>query len=166
MEQQNPNCLSAHLRSQFSFYGFLGDQSHGPSGATFGRLAADHSNDALFLVVIEHFSRSGPRLLIQRSLQTVLLITVTKFSDGLRCQRDPTSNLRSRESFGQLQQSGCAQDDSHLLNPAFEELMQFFLVSRAYSDTQGGCGHVLSILQNISLWNCSKESGEAVWELA
>lgn len=40
VEQENPNRFPARLRDQFAFHRFLGHQLHGPSGASFPRVAA------------------------------------------------------------------------------------------------------------------------------
>ena len=74
MEQQNPNRLPSYLRHQFTLHRFFGHQANRPPGATFWRIAADHRDDALFLVSVQHLGRAGPLFLVKRTIQAGLLI--------------------------------------------------------------------------------------------
>src|SRR5450631_2762395 len=72
VEQQNPNGLSSCSRNQFPLHRFLGHQAHGPSGKTLRWIAANHSDNALLLAVVQQPGRSGPRLFIKRAFQAPL----------------------------------------------------------------------------------------------
>jgi len=56
--QQDPNCLSSHIRDQLALDGLFGDQADSPASPAFRRLAADHGDNALFLGVVENLLRS------------------------------------------------------------------------------------------------------------
>ena len=83
MEQQNPDGLPSHSGNQSPFHGFLGHQSHGPPGTTFGRVAANHGDDALPLAVLQQRRRSGPLLLIQRAFETSFETTMPDLPNRL-----------------------------------------------------------------------------------
>jgi hypothetical protein len=57
----------------------------------------------LFLAIVEHFRRTGALFLIQRPIQTTLLITTADVPDGLWCQRNYSGNARRCDALGQLQ---------------------------------------------------------------
>ena len=78
----------SYSRHQSPLDGFLGHQTHRPTGAAFRRAAAYHGDDPLFLAVVQHLRRSGSLLLIQRPFQAALLITMADVADGLWRQRD------------------------------------------------------------------------------
>jgi len=85
-EQENADSLSSHPRNQSPFDGFLRHQTYGPTGATFGRVAAHHGDDPLFLTVVEHGRRAGPLLLVKRRFQATFLVamadSVSPFRSG------------------------------------------------------------------------------------
>src|SRR5215475_931405 len=54
VEEKNADGFPSYARSQFALNGLLGDQPHGPAGAAFGRVAADHGDNPLFLAGVEH----------------------------------------------------------------------------------------------------------------
>src|SRR5215467_7552271 len=62
VEQQNPNRFPSHPGNQSPLYGLLGHQAHRPTGAAFWRIATHHSDDPLFLAVVQDRLRTGPRL--------------------------------------------------------------------------------------------------------
>ena len=45
--QQDANCFAADAWHQFALHGFVGDETHGPSRAAFGWIAADHRDNPL-----------------------------------------------------------------------------------------------------------------------
>jgi hypothetical protein len=47
VQQQNPYGFPSDARDEFALHGFLRDEAHCPSRSTFGRIAADHGDDAL-----------------------------------------------------------------------------------------------------------------------
>jgi len=103
VKQQNPYGLSPYSGNQFPFDRLLGHQTHGPTCVARWRIAAYHGNDALLLVAIQHFGRSGTWSLIESALQTGLLVTMPEPPDRLRRQRDHFGDLGRNGSFGQLQ---------------------------------------------------------------
>jgi len=70
----------------------------------------------LFLAFVEHFRGAWPLPFIQRPLQNALLVTTTNVPYGLRSEPGQVGNLRSADTFGQLQQSQCTQDNPNLLH--------------------------------------------------
>ena len=81
-----------------------------------------------FWAIVEHLGGSGARLLIQRPIQTALLITAADVADGLYRQRNYTGNARRGDAFGQLQKCQGAQNIPNLLNPTAEDLGELFLI--------------------------------------
>ena len=149
MEQQNSNCLSAYFWRQFAFDSFLGHQPHRPTTAAFGRMAAHHGNDALFLAVIEQLLRSRPWFVIKGSLQAALFVAVADFSDRLRCQRNRARDPRRADSLGQLEKHCRAKHDSDLLFATLQHLPQLLLVLVVDLDSQCRRCHDFSMHQNI-----------------
>lgn len=68
VEQQNPDGLSSHLWNQFSLYRFFSHQPDRPAGAARGRVGAHHSDDPLFLVVVQYLGSAGSLLLMESTL--------------------------------------------------------------------------------------------------
>ena len=89
--------------NQLALDGFLRHKAYRPTGAAFGRATAYHCDQTLLLAIVEHLGGFGSLLLIQRPIQTVLLITAAHVADGLCCQRNYTGNVRRGDAFGQLQ---------------------------------------------------------------
>ena len=87
-QQENPNGFPSYTRNQLAFDGFLRHKAYRPTGAAFRRATAYHCNQTLFLAIVEHLGGSGALLLIQRPIQTALLITAADVADGLRRQRN------------------------------------------------------------------------------
>src|SRR5215470_14046774 len=93
-EQENADGLPSHAGNQLAFYGFFGHQAHRPASAAFRRVTANHRNQPLFLIVVQHLRRAGPWLLIEGSFQPTLLITMAHFPYRLRRQRNKAGNSR------------------------------------------------------------------------
>jgi len=87
-QQENPNGFTPYTRNQLAFDGFLRHQAYRPTGAALRRATAYHCNQTLFLAIVEHLGGSGSLFLIQRPIQTALLITAADVADGLRRQRN------------------------------------------------------------------------------
>ena len=100
----------------------FGHQAHGPAGAAFRRVAANHGDNSLFLAVVEHGRCAGPLLLVECRFQAALLITVTDLANGLRGERDHFGNPRRTGTFGQLEERQGAQHDPDLLYAAVQQL--------------------------------------------
>jgi hypothetical protein len=96
VEQQNSDGFSSHSPPR----GFLGHQSHGPPGAAFGRVAADHGDDALLLAVLQQGRGFGPLLLIHCAFEGAFLVTMANLPNGLRRQRDNAGNARRTDALG------------------------------------------------------------------
>ena len=127
-QQENPNGFTADTRNQLAFDGFLRHKAYRPTGAAFRRATAYHCNQTLFLAIVEHLGGSGSLLLIQRPIQTAMLITAADVPDGLCRQRDYASDSRGGYALGQLQQRQGAKDNPNLLNPAAQDLGELFLI--------------------------------------
>ena len=65
VQQQDANGLSTDPRHQFPFDGFFSYEPNAPPRLPFWRIAADHRDDALFLVGVQYFIGTGALLLIQ-----------------------------------------------------------------------------------------------------
>jgi hypothetical protein len=86
VEEQNADGLPPHFRDQFTLHRFLGDQSHGPAGTAFGRVAAYHRNNTLPLALLQKRLRSWPLLVIKGAVQARFFLAVSDLPDGLRSQ--------------------------------------------------------------------------------
>ena len=104
VKEQNPNGFSSHPRDQSPFDSFLDHQTDGPAGAAFGRIAAHHSDDPLFLRIVEYGCCAGALLFEQRRFQTALLVTTRNRTDGLRSERDNLGNPRRAGAISQLKE--------------------------------------------------------------
>jgi len=102
VQQQDANGLSSNARHQSPFDGFFGHQSYGPTRLAFRRIAADHRDNALFLVGVQHLGGAGARFLIQSTIQSGLLVAMAEAANGLRCERDHAGNLRGTGMLSQL----------------------------------------------------------------
>ena len=122
MEQQDTDGLPAHLRNQLAFDSFFDHQTHRPSGTALGWVATDHRDDPLLLAVFEQRRGSGPFLLIKRTFQAALLITMRDLTNRLRCKRHNLRYLRRAHTLAQLQQRQSSKDDPNLLDAAAENL--------------------------------------------
>lgn len=102
-EQQNTDGFSAHAWNQFAFHGFFSHQPDGPAGVPFGRVAANHGDNSLFLAVLQQRRRAGPLLFIESTLEPPFLVAMTNFPNCLRRQRNRAGNTRCADPFGKLQ---------------------------------------------------------------
>src|SRR5579863_947170 len=150
VKEQNPNGFSSHPRDQSPFDSFLYHQTDGPASAAFGRIAAHHSDDPLFLGIVEYGGCAGALLFEQRRFQTALLATTRNRTDGLRSEWKDLRDPRCAGAFGQLQQHQGAQDDSNLLNTATQEFGKFLLILWLDFDLQRWTAHTPSMRQNNS----------------
>src|SRR5206468_2767090 len=98
----------------------------------------------------EHLGGSGSLLLIQRPIQTALLITAADVADGLCRQRNYTGDAWSGYAFGQLQKRQGAQNNPNLLNPTAEDLGELLLIFLGDLDIQRWTAHSHSMGQNNS----------------
>jgi hypothetical protein len=128
VEQQNTDGFSPYIRHQFPFHRLFGYQPYSPTGMALGGIAAHHRNDALFLVRVEDFGRTGTLLLIQSTIQPALLVTMAQPPNRLRREGDQLGDLRRAGAFSQLQQRQRPQDDAYLLHAAFQQFAQLLLV--------------------------------------
>src|SRR5471030_461910 len=122
VEQQNPNCLPSYLRHQFTLHRFFGHQADRPAGATFWRIAADHRDDALFLISVKHLGGAGPLFLVKGAIQAGLLIAIAESANCLWGERDHSGNLRRTGILCKPQECQGAQYHSDLLHPPFSSV--------------------------------------------
>ena len=92
----------------------------------------------------------GLCLLVQRPLQTALLVTTADIAYGLGSERDHVGDLRCAGALGQLQQSQGTQDDPNLLDAAAQQLGKLSLILRRDIDAQRWTTHTSSMRQNNS----------------
>src|SRR6476659_7776212 len=86
VKQQDADGLSSHSGYQSPLHRFFHYQPNGPAGATLRRVTADHRDNPLFLAIVQHFSRSGPRLLVEGAFEAAFLVTVRHIANCLRSQ--------------------------------------------------------------------------------
>ena len=126
MEQQNPDGFPSHAWDQSPLHGFLGHQSHGPPGATFWRVAADHGNDALPLAVLQQRGRSGPLLLVECPFEPPLLVAMADLPNGLWSQRNNGGNPRRANAFSQLQSATARRTTRTCCTPPLNSFLNAF----------------------------------------
>src|SRR3954471_5665151 len=114
--QTDPYVFPPHPRHQPALHRFLGHQPYRPAGPAFRRFATNHGNDSLLLSVIQQFSCSGPLFLIERTVESLLLIAMADFSNRLGSQWDNSGNMRRADALGELQKRHRPHDDSHRLH--------------------------------------------------
>jgi hypothetical protein len=117
VQEQDPNGFSSHAWNQSPLHGFFRHQAHGPSGATFGRIAANHSDNSLLLAVLQQRGRAGPLFLIERAFEAILLVAVTDLANRLCRQWNHPGDTRRADTLGQLQQSHRPEDYPHCCTP-------------------------------------------------
>lgn len=120
MLEQNADGFSSYVWNQFALDRFFRHQPYRPPSATLGRIAANHSNNALFLPAIEHLGSAGPLLFIQSALQAGLLIAMAQPPNCLWGQLDELGDQGCAGMLSQLQKSQGPQNDADLLNTAFK----------------------------------------------
>ena len=114
--QQNPDCLSAHLRNQLPFDGLFGDQADGPTGTAFRRFTADHGNDTLLLGAVENLLCPRSLFGVNGGTQAITDVAMGDLADRLGSKGECLSDLRCGEAVGKLAQRKRSQDDAYLLN--------------------------------------------------
>ena len=81
--QQDPDCLPPHLGNQFALDRFLGYQPHGPARIASWGIGANHRDDTLAFIVVHQRYRAGSLLVVQRFVQTGVLVATANLTDGL-----------------------------------------------------------------------------------
>jgi hypothetical protein len=98
-----------------------------------------HKSDTpLLLAGVQHFCRTRPMLLIERTLQAGLLVAVADAADSLGCQGDYFRDPRSTGILSQLQQCQGPQNHSDLLDTSFQKCPQLLLILLRTSMLNGG----------------------------
>jgi hypothetical protein len=124
VQQQDPNCFSSYARRQPSLDGLLGDQAHRPTGESGGRVATNHGNDALLLLVVQDGSGAWALLFVKSAFQPVLLVTANQIADGLRAETGRLGDLWGAGAIGEVKECEDAEDYADLLDAALEQLAQ------------------------------------------
>src|SRR5258707_129436 len=114
--QQDPDCLSSHVRDQFAFDRLFDDQADSPASPPFRRFTADHGDDPLFLRIIENLLRSRSGSVVEGAIQAVTVIAMSDLAYRLWSQGECLPDLRRGDPASQLLQRQRAQDDAYLLN--------------------------------------------------
>src|SRR5215471_2522308 len=115
VQQQNPDGFSSHAGNQTTFHRLLRHQTHRPTRAPFGWIAAHHGDDFLSLTVVQETGGAWVLPVIKRGIQAVLPVATAKIPDGLCGEREALGNLGCTDPLGQLQQRQSAQDYPDLL---------------------------------------------------
>ena len=118
--------------------GFLGHQPHGPAGAAFRRVAADHGDDALLLAVVQHRGRSGPLLLIQRGFQTALLVAMADLANGLWRQRTTPAIRGALTPLANCRSAKARRTTRTCCTPPLNSFVEFLLILGATSIRRAG----------------------------
>src|ERR1700758_895829 len=106
--EQNADRLPTHLRHQRSLHRFLGDEANAPTRPAGRRLATHHSDDPLALARVQPPRLARTRLLVQRRLQALFLVTPGNRPHGLGSHAQMTRHLGRRLSLIELTQDQCS----------------------------------------------------------
>jgi hypothetical protein len=79
--QQDTNGLPSNAWHQSPLDGLFGHQSNGPTSLPFWGIAAYHRDNALLLIGVQHFGRSGTLFLVQSTIQSGVLVSMTEASN-------------------------------------------------------------------------------------
>ena len=152
--QHNPDCLPPHAGDQFALDGLFSYQPDRPARPPFGRRAADHGDNALFLGVVEKLR--GPRslLVVKGTCQTVTVVAMGDLTDRFGSERKRSSDLRRSHSTRKLLQHQSPQHDAHLLNAAAQKFADLGQVFGLNLNRDWLTCHIPSIHKNISQWKC------------
>lgn len=102
--EQNADRLPTYLPHQLSLHRFLGDESNAPMRPARRRLATHHSYDPLALARVQRPRLARTRLLVQRRLQSLFLLTPGNRPHGLGGDAQMTRHLGRRLSLVELTQ--------------------------------------------------------------
>jgi hypothetical protein len=138
--QQDPDCLPPHPGNQFALDRFLRYQSYGPARVALWGRSANHRDDPLALILVQQWYRAGSLLVVQRLVQTGVLVATANLTDGLGMNAEIVSHLRSRLSLVQLRERQGAENDSNWLNATVENAIQLNPVSLGKTDTNTTIG--------------------------
>jgi len=78
--QQNSDRLASDLGNQLALHRLFGHHANRPTGIPRRRSGADHRDDPLAQTVVQQGCRPRPLLIVQRSLQSALLIAAPDFT--------------------------------------------------------------------------------------
>jgi len=98
-------------------------------------IGANHGDDSLALILVQQWYRAGSLLVVQRLVQTGVLVATANLTDGLCMNAEIVSHLRSRLSLMQLRERQGAENDSNWLNATVENSIQLNSVSLGKTDT-------------------------------
>jgi hypothetical protein len=121
--QQHPDGLSPNARHQLAFDRLFGQQAHSPTRPSCRRLAARHGNNALPLLRIQGRSSSGPGCVVQRALQSALLIPLADLPDSFGRQPQACSHRRRRLPSIHLPHGQGSQHRPYRLQTATQQLI-------------------------------------------
>jgi hypothetical protein len=124
VQEQKADGFSPHFRDQLAFDGSLGDQPDRPAGTPGGRIAADHRYEALPLAFRQQCLRSGPRLIIEGSVQTEFLLATSDLPDRFRGQLHLGRDFGNSLAVMKWAKHQPAKDDTHRLNAAAQHGIQ------------------------------------------
>src|SRR5271170_5976128 len=80
VEEQNSDGFPSHSRDQTPLDRFFCHQPHGPAGAAFGWITADHGDDALPLAVLQNLGCSRPLLIVKSPVEARVLVAAPDLS--------------------------------------------------------------------------------------
>jgi hypothetical protein len=126
--QQNPDGFSAHLRDQFPFHRFLGNQPHCPPRLPCGRLAAHHGNNPLFIRAFQQLPGSSPLTLIQSAFQPAIAVAMRDPAYCLRRQMDDLGYSRGGLARRKLLQGNGPEHHPNLLDSSRKDRSNGLLI--------------------------------------
>ena len=150
MLEQYSDGFSSYVWNQLTFDGFFGHQTYRPARATFRRIAANHSDHALFLPAIQHLLGAGSLPFIKGAVQACPLVAMAQSANRLWSQLDYLGDLRCAGMLSQLQKGQCPQNDADLLDAALHQFPQFLLILPRDVNLQSWTTHIPIMGQNNS----------------
>ena len=153
--EQNADRLPTHLRHHLSLHRFLGDESNAPPRSAFRRLATYHGYDPLALARVQHPRLARTRLLIQRWLQSLFLVTPGNRPHGLGGHAQKARHLGRRLSLVELTKNQRPPQHPRRLPPLVQHLGNLLPIPLSKLDTHPMVGlHVPTVRPILSFHEC------------
>ena len=141
--EEDSNGFPARTRNQLSLDRLFHDQAHRPACLAFGRVAANHGDDALFLGCVQQWFCARTRPFVEREIQAALLVTVCDAPDRLRRQLlHRPRHLRCAGPVRQVQQRKSPKHYPNRLDAAAQQLIQCFTILPGYSNADWATCHI------------------------
>ena len=140
--EEDTDGFAARAGHQLSLDCLLRDQTDGPAGLARGRVAANHSDNALLFRGAQQRNCARPRLFVKSAVQASRFITVSNRPYRLRRQLHQGSRcVRCGRTVTKMNQSQCAKDDSYRLHSTVQQFVKVLAVFTRNGYSNGAARH-------------------------